>query len=290
MAPSPSDPGPPPGGSSAGGAQGSVTPTDQAVDRVLQFAQARFGLGCGPSSPTWVRPRVLALLQTRAARQGVPVEAIAEGLHKDAGAVAELELALRVGETRFYRDPGQWQAIEQHVLKTIPARVEIRVLCAGCSTGEEAYTAAMLLRHARRQFFVLGVDRSAAAIDVAKKGVYGPDAIRDLPAAYLSRFCEIDGGTLRVRRVVSELVHFRQMDLVKSIPEGGPFQLIFFKNVLLYLPEPTGERVARDLVDKLDEPGLLFPAASEVLRLRSAGLTPVRVTPQVTAFRRSSEK
>jgi hypothetical protein len=43
-------------------------------------------------------------------------------------------------------------------------------------------------------------------------------------------------------------------------------------------------------VDKLDEPGLLFPAASEVLRLRSAGLTPTRVTPHVTAFRRSPEK
>lgn len=281
MPPSMSDSSPP--------SRGGETPTDEAVDRVLQFAQARFGLGCGPSSPAWVRPRVLALLQTRAAQQGVSVEAVAEGLHRDAGAVAELELALRVGETRFYRDPGQWQAIEQQVLKSFPARLEIRVLCAGCSTGEEAYTAAMVLRHARRQFFVLGVDRSAAAIEVARRGVYGPDAIRDLPAAYLSRYCEIDGGTLRVRGIVSELVRFKQADLVQAIP-GGPFHLIFFKNVLLYLPEPAGERVARELIDELDESGMLFPAASEVLRLRSAGLTPVRVTPHVTAFRRSPEK
>lgn len=282
MPPSMSDSSPPTPG-------GGETPTDEAVDRVLQFAQARFGLGCGPSSPAWVRPRVLALLQTRAAQQGVSVEDVAEGLHRDAGAVAELELALRVGETRFYRDPGQWQAIEQHVLKNFPARLEIRVLCAGCSTGEEAYTAAMVLRHARRQFFVLGVDRSAAAIEVARRGVYGPDAIRDMPPAYLSRYCEINEGTLRVRGVVSELVRFKQADLVQAIP-GGPFHLIFFKNVLLYLPEPAGERVARELVGELDESGLLFPAASEVLRLRSAGLTAVRVTSHVTAFRRSREK
>jgi hypothetical protein len=58
----------------------------------------------------------------------------------------------------------------------------------------------------------------------------------------------------------------------------------------LYLPEPVGERVATDLVNMLDELGLLFPAASEVLRLRSAGLTAVRLTPHLTAFRKSDEK
>jgi chemotaxis protein methyltransferase CheR len=259
--------------------------TDRAVDRALQFAQARFGLGCGPSSPAWVRPRVLAMLKSRAADRGIPLEDVARGLETDEGAVAELELALRVGETRFYRDPVQWQAIEQNVLRTFNARVEIHVLCAGCSTGEEAYTVAMLLRHARRRFRVLGVDRSAAAIAFAKKGVYGPDAIRDLPPAFLSRYCEVDGDTLRVRSVASEFVRFKQCDLVQEIP-SGPFHLIFFKNVLLYLPESTGELVASHLVDRLDDGGLLFPAASEVLRLRNAGLVPVRVTQGVTAFRR----
>jgi chemotaxis protein methyltransferase CheR len=258
---------------------------DHAVDLALQFAQARFGLGCGASSPAWVRPRVLAMLQARAAEKGISIEEMAGGLEADEGAIAELELALRVGETRFYRDPVQWQAIEQQVLRAFPARAELHVLCAGCSTGEEAYTAAMLLRHARRRFRVLGVDRSATAIELAKKGVYGPDAIRAMPMAYLNRYCEVDGDTLRVRSVVSEFVRFRQCDLVQEIP-AGPFHLIFFKNVLLYLPESTGESVAAGLVEQLDDGGLLFPAASEVLRLRSSGLIPVRVTQGVTAFRR----
>lgn len=258
---------------------------ERAVDLALHFAQNHFGLGCGASSPGWVRPRVLSMLRKWALMQGLSLEAVAESLTKDEHAQLELETALRVGETRFYRDAEQWLAIEQHVLKTFPSRGQINVLSAGCSTGEEAYTAAMVLRKAHRQCHVLGVDRSAQAIEKARLGEYGREAIRDVPAAFLSRYCEEVGSSLRVRRVVSELVSFRRCDLVQEIP-SGPFHLIFFKNVLLYLPENTGEEVAGALLAELDDTGLLFPAASEVIRLRKAGFSAVRVTGTVTAFRK----
>ena len=65
----------------------------------------------------------------------------------------------------------------------------------------------------------------------------------------------------------------------------GPFHLVFFKNVLLYLAAPAGEAVAARLAAELDPTGLVFASTSEVLRLRAAGLSPVRLTPAVTAFR-----
>lgn len=258
---------------------------ERAVDRALHFAQSHFGLGCGASSPAWVRPRVLSMLRKRALVQGLSVESVAESLAKDEIAQVELETALRVGETRFYRDAEQWQAIEQQVLKSFPARAKLNVLSAGCSTGEEAYTAAMVLKKAHRQCHVLGVDRSAQAIERARKGEYGREALRDIPAAFLSRYCEEIGNSLRVRGVVSELVSFKRCDLVQEIP-SGPFHLIFFKNVLLYLPENTGEKIAGALLAELDDTGFLFPAASEVIRLRKAGFPAVRVTGTVTAFRK----
>lgn len=278
MVPGPSDSGSP--------GEAPETPDEErAVDAALRFAQSHYGLGCGASSPAWVRPRVLSMMRKRALMQGLSIGELADSLSRDSTAQVELETVLRVGETRFYRDSVQWEAIAEHVLKTIPSRVQIQVLSAGCSTGEEAYTAAMVLKTARRQCHVLGVDRSAQAIERARTGLYGREAIRDLPAAFLSRYCEEVGGTLRVRGIVSELVSFRRCDLVQEIP-AGPFHLIFFKNVLLYLPENTGEEVARNLLSELDDAGLLFPAASEVIRLRKAGFPAVRVTEAVTAFRK----
>lgn len=261
--------------------------SELAVDRTLHFAHERFGLGLGASSPGWVRGRVLAVLKARSARLGTSLGEAATSLESDAAAIDALEKALRVGETRFYRDPIQWEAIEQHVLRTFPARTQINVLCAGCSTGEEAYTVAMLLKSARRRFHVLGADRSASAIAVARKGTYGPEAVREIPPVYFARFCEMENGILRVRAVLSEFVSFRECDLVQEIPTG-PFHLIFFKNVMLYLPPPVGETVAGRLIDELDEGGLLFPAASEVLRLKNAGFSAARITPSVTAFRKSA--
>jgi chemotaxis protein methyltransferase CheR len=270
-----------------GSGDGDAASVQRAIDVALRFAQARFGLGCGSSSPVWVRDRVLTVLQARAEQEGVPLEDAARSLAQDRSAIDELERALRVGETRFCRDPNQWKAIEQSVVKSFPARLDINVLCAGCSTGEEAYTAAMVLRMARRSFQILGVDRSASAIAKAKKALYAPEVARDLPPAYVTRFCELSEEGLRVRSVITEFVSFKECDLVHAIPPG-PFHLIFFKNVLLYLAEPSGEEVAARLIAELDESGLLFPAASEVLRLREAGLASVRVAPGVTAFKKGT--
>lgn len=274
----------PPGPS--GSSDSDVAVIDHAIDVVLRFAQARLGLGRGASSPVWVRERILAVLRDSASRNAVSLDEAARRLDGDEDAVEKLEMALRVGETRFHRDPDQWKAIEQFVVRSFPARDQISVLCAGCSTGEEAYTAAMMLRSARRSFRVLGVDRSTSALAKARGALYAPEAVRDLPASYLTRYCEFNQEGLRVRRVITEFVSFQRCDLAQGVPEG-PFHLIFFKNVLLYLPEPVGEQIAARLVASLDEGGYLFSAASEVLRLKDAGLAAVRVAPGVTAFRKA---
>ncbi|WP_437491680.1 CheR family methyltransferase [Sorangium sp. So ce1014] len=257
---------------------------ERAVDLALAELERRFGLGRSLAAPGWVRERVLAVLSAVAARHGVSPLAAAERLHEDREAIEDIVSALRVGETRFYRDPIIWEAIAAAVLPRIPPDVPIAGLSAGCSTGEEAYTLGMVLASAGRRFSVLGVDRAAPAIDAAREAAYSAEAADQLPPAFVQRYCEQKGGALHVGQKLRDVVSFEVCDLVHAVPSGG-FQIIFFKNVLLYLAEPAGDAVARRLAAELGPGGLLFSAASEAPRLCGAGLTAVRVNAHVTAFR-----
>jgi chemotaxis protein methyltransferase CheR len=257
---------------------------ERAIDLALGLAEELFGFGSSSSTPGWVRDRVRTHLEQLAAQSGLSLNEVAKRLLQDRRAVEDIVAALRVGETRFYRDKAQWEALERQLDHLFPADVELAVLSAGCSTGEEAYTLGMLLTAARRRFRVIGVDRSAEAIRVARQATYPREAARDIPPAWVERFCDEHNGRLRVGMLVRNSVEFEECDLVQRVP-AGPYHLIVFKNVLLYLAAPAGEQVAKRLANELEEGGLLLPAASEVLRLRNMGLTPFRMAPAVTALR-----
>ncbi len=256
---------------------------DRAVDVALRLAEKLFGFGSSGTTPGWVRDRVRRYLEEQAWKRGLSMNEVARELINDKATVEQIVTSLRVGETRFYRDEAQWEAIERQLEKLFPADVELAVLSAGCSTGEEAYTMGMLLTAARRRFRVLGVDRSPEAIAVAREATYGREVARDIPHAWVERFCDEHYGRLRVGLLVRNAIEFEECDLVKRVPQG-PFHIILFKNVLLYLTPQAGEQVAKRLAAELEDGGLLFSAASEVLRLRGMGLVPLRMTPSVTAL------
>ncbi len=268
----------------------SVFPPDpnreRAVDLALSLAEELFGVGSSGATPTWVRDRVRRSLEHTAKNSGASIIDVASRLLEDRSAVEEIVASLRVGETRFYRDPAQWEALEQNLDKLYPPDAQLSVLSAGCSTGEEAYTIGMLLTAARRRFKVLGVDRSAAAIAVARDASYPRDVVKDIPPPWVERYCDEDKGRLRVGMLVRNSVEFEVCDLVKRVPKG-PFHIIFFKNVLLYLTEPAGGQVATRLASELEGGGVLIAAASEVLRLNKMGLVSHRMAPGVTALRRA---
>ncbi|MEZ4298174.1 MAG: CheR family methyltransferase [Polyangiaceae bacterium] len=258
-----------------------MTPRDKSIDRVLTSAQRRFGLG-NVRGPGWVHDRVGAFLDAYVERAGITWEQVAVRLMDDTPAMNELMASLRVGETRFLRDPPQWNAIVDHLLAKVRPGVPIQALSAGCSTGEEAYTLAILLAERGRRFQITGIDRSPEAIEAARRGRYAYEQARELPRSLRLRHFEDDGAAVTVRAPLRMHVTFEVRDLLLWLPRGR-FHVILFKNVLLYLAERTGTRVATRLASALEEGGILVPAASEVVRL-SAALEPLRLSPGVIAF------
>lgn len=213
-------------------------------------------------------------------------EAVLARLERDRDALAELADALRVGETAFYRDPPAWDALRRGWLSSVARGEAVRALSVGCSTGEEAWTLAMVLDEAcgARGARVVALDRSQAALTVARAGAYPREATRHLPAELAARYL-VPAGDERVR-VADSLrasVTFLERDATAGLPPGS-WELIVCRNVLIYFGHEAGAALVRALGAALAPGGALCVARSEVPRVRALGLPARELAPGVTVF------
>jgi anti-anti-sigma regulatory factor len=159
---------------------------------------------------------------------------------------------------------------------------------AGCATGEEAYTLALLLSRnlPGRRVRVLGTDISREALEVARAGTYPERALAPVPEALRRWGFEPSGpGAWRVADHVSRLVAFEQRNLAEA-PYPRGFDLIWCRNVLIYFSPEARAQAVRRLADSLDDGGFLFVGYAESLR-DVPNLERVR-TPDAVLYRKRS--
>jgi len=203
---------------------------------------------------------------------------------RGAAELRSLVEAVRVGETRFFRHRPQVDALLEVVVPAWRERDERspQVWSAGCATGEEAYTLALVLDRALpRPTFkptILATDVSAEALATARHGAYPASAIEHVPEPWRDGLV-IEDDTMRVRPGVAGLVTFKQQNLADSDRPRG-FDLVWCRNVLIYFGPEARKRVLEKLVAALDPGGFLFLGYSETLR-DVGGLQAVRHADQV---------
>jgi chemotaxis protein methyltransferase CheR len=185
--------------------------------------------------------------------------------------VAALLEAVAVHETFFFRQRDDLDAIDWHTLLAT-ARASgsstVRTWVAGCSTGEEAWTLAILATEALDEpppVSLLATDLSAAVLRRAERGRYGPRSVRHAEAGLRERHLEAIGADWAVGEPLRRLVRFRQHNLVTDPPPGERFELILCRNVLIYFDPPTVERVVRSLERALAPGGMLVLGAADRL-------------------------
>jgi chemotaxis protein methyltransferase CheR len=195
---------------------------------------------------------------------------------------AELQALLNevtIQETHFFRNPPQFRALRQHVLPQLIRRAaaadrRLRIWSAGCSTGEEAYSLAMLVREALPlldgwDVRIVATDVSTRALEVARAGRYGARALLAAPPDDVARWFVRDGDEYVVRPEVRELVEFRHHNLVT---EPVPFaeldesvDLLLCRNVTIYFSRETTRRLMASFHAALADGGYLFLGHSETL-------------------------
>jgi len=191
------------------------------------------------------------------------------------GAPFEVEALFRdmlIGVTNFFRDPEAFHVLETKVIPDLfegkPVGAEIRVWAAGCSTGEEAYSLAILLaermealkRRYKVQVFASDID--GLAIAKARSGVYPASIAADITHDRLSRYFVPEGGNFRVHKNIRDMVIFSEVDLIKD-PPFSRLDLISCRNLLIYLGAELQQKIIPMFHYALKPKGRLFLGTSE---------------------------
>ncbi len=180
---------------------------------------------------------------------------------------------LTTNETYFFREAGHFETLKNNILQHHPKDRMFRVWSAASSSGEEAYSIAMVLDDffgQRVQWEIFGSDISSRIIEKAKNGLYQVHRIDAIPPEFLKRYClkgsgKCDGFLLVDKKLRSK-TRFTEINLTRPLPEVGLFDVIFLRNVLIYFDNPTKEKIIRRLASKLRSDGILYIGHSESLK------------------------
>jgi chemotaxis protein methyltransferase CheR len=202
-------------------------------------------------------------------------------------------------ETSFCRDTKQLEAFQENVLKeTIDTqrktgKLELNIWSAGCSSGEEPYTLAILIHETLRmelsrwRINITAVDLSKPMIEKARAGVYGEYAFKTTPDDIRKKYFVSDPGGWKIKPEVAKLVRFQEMNLndtlaLKRVPRS---HIVFCRNVIIYFDDAMKKKVVSSFYDNLLPGGYLMLGHSETLHKVSSSFKPI-YHPGTIAYRK----
>ncbi|GAB7026551.1 CheR family methyltransferase [Geotalea toluenoxydans] len=250
-----------------------------------------------------------ARLEERVAFLGLPdLASYLDFLQSSGSEESTLMDLITTNETFFFRNGSQFDYLMKNIIPAMEIKrgmqvisswgkaestpsasiMKIRVLCAGCSTGEEPYSIAMALLESLRypkawDVEILAGDLSPACLKKAETGFYEEERLKGLPPAFREKYLEwIDGGAM-VREEVKKLIRFFPLNLLgvvngESLPmESGfsGFDFIFCRNVMIYFSIDTQQRLVNSLYNLLLPGGFLFTGDAEALHIYDHGFQTV---------------
>ncbi len=206
--------------------------------------------------------------------------------------------AITINETYFFRAPQQFEALEKIIVPELIQEKQgkssyLRFWSAASSTGEEAYTLALIVkeylmpRYPSITFQILASDINTQVIEFARRGVYKEYAIRNVPPHLLSKYFKNNGMTYELSEDIRKMVRFANINLYdeKAVKTITGVDIIFCANVLIYFDIPSKQKVVSYLYDVLNPGGYLFIGYSESLHGISKAFSLIHL-PKALAYKK----
>lgn len=258
---------------------GSATITREEFDRIRHWIHEEAGIHISPQKRALVMGRLAARLRHHG------LSTYGEYFRLLEGDPAERQLAvdlLTTNETHFFREPRHFDFLRDTLLPAHRPGRAFRAWSAASSTGEEPYSIAMTLaaRLGEAPWDVLASDVSSRVLARARTGHYAMQRAKGIPEAYLRTFClkgvREQDGTFLVEPSIRGRVQFAQLNLNEALPDIGPFDVIFLRNVMIYFDQATKRQVAARVLERLRPGGHLLIGHSESLNGLTDAVRPVR--------------
>lgn len=244
--------------------------TDREFQELVNFIRTNFGINLGKKR-LLIEARLFSVLAEK------NVSSFTEYFNLIRSSPEELNTMmnrLTTNHTYFMREPRHFEFLRDVILPGLTENRPdkcLRIWSAGCSTGEEAYTAVMVMRewfgpHSGWDYRVLATDISTRVLEAARQGVYSAESLRNLPAGWQTKYFRAREGQVYVlSEEIKKEVIFRSLNLMDSFPFHHPFDLIFCRNVMIYFDQETKNRLIRKFHDILKPGGYLLIGHSETV-------------------------
>ncbi|MEO0601625.1 MAG: CheR family methyltransferase [Myxococcota bacterium] len=266
---------------------------DSELQQILSDIRRRSGTDLRSFRPPMVRRRVLR----RMAICGIDSVAVYRSrLESDAHELEGLRQDLLIGVTRFFRDPTTFEALQAFVVDWLAERnraAPLRVWCAACSAGHEAYSLVMVMLEALDQarlelpLKVFATDVNDAALARASRGTYSFSEVADIPARLRAKYFRSQGADFVVSADLRERVLFANHDVVFDAPFTR-MDFVSCRNLLIYLDDDGQQRVLRSLHSALrPHTGLLLLGKAETASAVAHGVSRVKGVAEL--YRKTAE-
>lgn len=251
--------------------------SDKDFKRLSEFVHNECGIKLPPSKKVMVEARLqkrLRVLDMPGYREYYEYLFSPEGLAEE---LVQLIDVITTNTTEFFREARHFDVLTQEVLpawRTANMHRTFRVWSAGCSTGEEPYTLAIVLSEFARSmvgfhFSILATDISTRVLSMAKNGIYPEERVTklslDLKRRYLLRSKDKSKKLIRLVPELRRLVEFRRLNFMEAFSFREPMDIIFCRNVMIYFDRATQEQLLRKFCSQLRPDGYLFIGHSESL-------------------------
>jgi chemotaxis protein methyltransferase CheR len=183
--------------------------------------------------------------------------------------------SLSTNFTTFFREPGHFEFLKQEILPRFKSerKSRIRLWSAGCSSGEEPYSIAMLLRECIpdldiRDCKILATDISTRMLQIAARGEYSGERLAGVPAHVRARYFDKNeqrgkSASYRAGAALRRTIAFRYLNLMEPWPIKRTFDVIFCRNVMIYFDRPTQQRLINRFYEALEPGGIFLIGHSE---------------------------
>lgn len=242
------------------------TITDQNLTQIEKIMLEKLGKDLKQFKKPFINRRISARMRSVGVQTG---SEYAKLLEEDRDEPTLLFKSFSINVTEFYRDSFVWQAISAQVLSQIAkANKTVKIWSAGCATGEEPYSLAILLKESAParslNFSIIATDINKEAIQKAKEGRYTQPSLKNLRQDMISKyFSQLDNDTYEVKPEIKETVSFEHGDMLSL--NAGQIHLITCRNVLIYYDKPAQELIFKKFHKTLTNDGYLVIGQDETM-------------------------
>lgn len=249
--------------------------TDEEFNGLVKFIRSNYGIDLSKKR-LLIEARMYSVLTEK---KLTSFSEYFELLRRDGRELNTLLNKLTTNHTYFMREPRHFEFLKDVILprqeKTNRER-SLRIWSAGCSTGEEAYTAVMVMKDyflgsPGWDYRILATDISTKVLASAQQGSYTAESLRNLPSEWERRYFRKSGDTYALSEEIRREVIFRQLNLMDDFHFKRPFDLIFCRNVMIYFNQDSKNRLVQKFYELLKPGGFLFIGHSETIQRDAAG-------------------